>query len=139
MPSVYDLTDADCNEIETFSFDGKRLVCKIIKVCDGDTIKCVFEYNSRLYKMNFRLYGIDTCELRDKDIQKRELAYKAKERVEELIESVDKKIVDVECKKYDKYGRVLAVIHVPGRDDTLNDILLNEGLAVPYYGGKKQV
>lgn len=138
MTSLYELSVEDCACIETFSFNGKRLICKVINVIDGDTIKCVFEYSGNLYKMNFRLYGIDTCELRDDDKQKQSLGYKAKIRLDELIGSVYKQIVDLDCKQYDKYGRVLAVVHLPGIDNTLNDILLNEGLAVPYYGGKKQ-
>lgn len=137
MKSLQELTEEECKNIQTFSFNGKTLTCKIIKVCDGDTIKCVFDFNNNLYKMNIRLYGIDTCELRDKDEKKKELAYKAKQRVEEIINNVEKKIVNIECKHYDKYGRVLGIVHIPGNKETLNNILLNEGLAITYYGGKK--
>lgn len=135
--SVYDIVNTDIDNIPYFSFDGNVYECKIFKVIDGDSIKGIIYFNNNFYKINFRLYGIDTCELRDKDSEKKELAYKAKSRVEELINECTGNIVKIECKHDDKYGRILAIVHLPNRNDTLNNILLNEKFAKEYYGGTK--
>ena len=133
--SVHDITDID--NIPYFSFEGKTYECKIFKVIDGDSIKGIIYFNNNFYKINFRLYGIDTCELRDKDCEKKELAYKAKNRVEELINECTNNVVRIECKHNDKYGRILAIVHIPNKNKTLNDILIEENFAKVYYGGKK--
>ena len=106
---------------------------KIINVVDGDTVDAIIDlgfgvsFNTRL-----RLSGIDTMETNDKDATKKALGLKAKERVKELLTNKD---VTLQSFKEDKYGRYLAEIYV--NDIQVNQLLINEGLAVPYFGGTK--
>jgi len=106
---------------------------KIINVVDGDTVDAIIDlgfgvsFNTRL-----RLAGIDTMETNDKDAAKKALGLKAKERVKELLTNKD---VTLQSFKEDKYGRYLAEIYV--NDIQVNQSLINEGLAVPYFGGTK--
>jgi len=65
---------------------------------------------------------------------KKELGLKAKARVIELILNKD---VTLQSFKTDKYGRYLANIYLG--DINVNQLLITEGLAVPYFGGTKLV
>lgn len=123
-----------------FSFDGLETRAGIVKVYDGDTITAEFplphdqfKLVSPRYRWSCRIVGIDTPELRSKNRHVQEHAYKARDRVRELI-------LGQECKldlcDFDKYGRVLCSVTTPdGRD--LANILIDEGLALSYSGGKK--
>ena len=125
---------------EKFSLADHTVKAKIVKVYDGDSITAEFplphthfKLVSPDYRWTCRVVGIDTPELRSKDSRVRQHAYRARDRVRELI--MDKK-VDMELGGFDKYGRVLVSVQEPeGRD--LADLLIQEGLALSYSGGKK--
>lgn len=126
-----------------FSFEGFSDYVEVLNTLDGDTI-CVIvpislEFGNGknkkfgLYRLNIRLLGIDTCELKSKS----ELAFKAKDRLISLIDECEKKIF-LKLYNYDKYGRILGELFKDSTCDvSFNQILLNEGLAKPYFGGKK--
>jgi len=108
---------------------------RIIKVVDGDTVDCILDLGFNIaFNTRLRLNGIDTMETNDKDIVKKELGLKAKARVIELILNKD---VTLQSFKTDKYGRYLANIYLG--DINVNQLLITEGLAVPYFGGTKLV
>lgn len=139
-------------DYKPFSFEGLSDYVEVLSVLDGDTIcieipifmkfgKSKHEMNG-VYKFNIRLFGIDTCELKSKDLCEASLAKKAKCRLTELINECDNKIF-VKLLKYDKYGRILGEIYKNNPDEnnenqkSFNDILLDEGLAKSYFGGTK--
>jgi endonuclease YncB( thermonuclease family) len=96
-------------------------------VVDGDTIKAP-------YGVTYRLMGYDTPETRFARCDaERELGLAAKDRLEELLARGEVRVL--ESGKLDKYGRTLAELTVNGRD--VGDILIDEGLARPYQGGKR--
>jgi len=106
---------------------------KIINIVDGDTVDAVIDLGfGVMFNTRLRLNGIDTMETNDKDAAKKALGLKAKERVKELLTNKD---VALQSFKEDKYGRYLAEIYV--NDIQVNQLLINEGLAVPYFGGTK--
>jgi endonuclease YncB( thermonuclease family) len=115
---------------ETYPMNGLRFFLLAIAtyiVVDGDTIKAP-------YGVTYRLLGYDTPETRHaKCDAERDLGLAAKDRLEELLEQGEVKVL--ESGKEDRYGRSLASVTVNGRD--VGDILIREGLARPYEGGKR--
>lgn len=123
----------DANE---FTLEGKSDYCKVIDVYDGDTITIIFPFQGDYFKKKFRLYGIDTPEIRTKDLQEKEVAYKVKEYVTNKILN---KIVWIKFTDWDKYGRLMGYLYFKkDSEDTLNNLLIKEGFAYEYKGGSKK-
>jgi micrococcal nuclease len=107
---------------------------KVIKVVDGDTIDVKIDLGFAIFiDTRIRLASIDTMETNAKDPSVRAMGLKAKNYLEALILG---KTVTLETFKSDKYGRYLATVYLGGRSVNLQ--LIQEGLAVYYYGGKKE-
>lgn len=122
-----------------FSFDGEVHLAKVVDCYDGDTVKCVFKHNGKYQRFSVRMYGYDTPEMRPSTkIPKEERdsiiksAHEAKERLCELILN---KFVTLECKQFDKYGRLLGVLNID--DMCVNDKMVEEGHGKPYFGKTK--
>jgi len=124
---------------------------EVVRVVDGDTIIANVDVGFDMWKRcNIRLYGINTPETRTRDLEEKAMGYQAKDRLIELLEKNENKFI-LESKGLDKYGRSLGVIwtgyhEVETYADTsgmrpveisLNDILVQEGLAEEYFGGKR--
>jgi micrococcal nuclease len=124
---------------------------EVVRVVDGDTIIANVDVGFDMWKRcNIRLYGINTPETRTRDLEEKAMGYEAKDRLIELLEKNENKFI-LESKGLDKYGRSLGVIwtgyhEVETYADTsgmrpveisLNDILVQEGLAEEYFGGKR--
>lgn len=132
--------------VEKFSFEGLSQFAKVTKIIDGDTFWCAIPYPispvneaQQFVRICVRMAGIDTAEKRSEDEEERELAARAKERLIELIGP--ESIVYVEFGEADKYGRSLGTAFpvyadIPGRKP-INEILVEEQLAIPYAGGTK--
>jgi micrococcal nuclease len=139
--------------------DVREYQCELIKVVDGDTIDCYIDLGFNLKtKKRIRYMGIDTWESRTRDLDEKKRGLAAKARNKELLEAGVFKIVSHGT---GKFGRVLGEIFVDPvvvgehinecikNDDSeidldhdgwvsVNDILIEEGHAYPYYGGKKK-
>lgn len=105
----------------------------VVKVYDGDTITVVTKLQlegSPYYKFSIRLAGIDTPEIRGAD---KEAAIAARDA---LANKIMHKEVEITNIKTEKYGRLLADIHIDGLH--INQWLIQEGYAKPYFGGKKE-
>lgn len=102
---------------------------------DGDTLRTNQRPVEGLPPISIRVFGIDTPEIRGKCEFEANLARQAKDRVKELVGNSP---VKVYIYGWDKYGgRVVGdVILQSGQN--LGEILIKEGLAVPYNGGKKK-
>lgn len=108
-------------------------------VVDGDTVDMMVDKGFRSWQLDrFRLWGMDTPELRSSNPKEREHAKKAKKRVEDLI--LNKEVMIRSHKAPDKYGRWLTEIFFKVGDqwESLKDILIREGLAREYHGGKRK-
>jgi len=106
----------------------------LVKVVDGDTIDVDLDLGFGVWIRNqrCRLHGIDTPESRTRDLAEKKLGLEAKARLQELC--VGKFLIKSLGKG--KYGRILAIPY----DENGNDIcqmLVNEGHAIIYTGGKK--
>ena len=126
----------------------------LIKVLDGDTIDCYIDLGFDLkIKKRVRYMGIDTWESRTRDLEEKKKGLAAKARNKELLEAGTFKIVSYGT---GKFGRVLGEIFVSpdavgenavidesvdrNKDGlvSINDILIAEGHAYDYHGGKKK-
>lgn len=117
----------------TFPIKGGR----VIKVYDADTITIAAKLPyaaSPLYRLSVRLNGIDTPEMKGKDISEEEKSA-AKAAREFVYNLVFNKYVRLENVETEKYGRILADVYIG--DIHLNDLLLKERYAVKYDGGTK--
>ncbi len=118
----------------TFPIKGGR----VIKVYDADTItiasKLPYE-ESPLYRLSVRLNGIDTPEMKGKDVsaEEKEAAKLARDYVYNLVFN---KFVRLENIESEKYGRILADVYIG--DIHLNELLIKERYAVKYDGGTKR-
>lgn len=102
---------------------------KIIGVYDGDTVTAIVDLGFHIKKeIKIRLAGIDTPELRGAE---RPEGLVSKQRLSELI--LDKEVTLKTYKdKQEKYGRWLGDIYISNSEVSVNQILINEGLAIPY-------
>lgn len=112
---------------------------KVVRVIDGDTVTLDIDLGFGIVMTNttVRLYGVDTPELHSSNPEERATARRAKEILEHLLSS--KTVVVQTLKdKDDKYGRLLAVIKSAEDKVPVNQVLIELGLAKPYFGDKKQ-
>lgn len=104
---------------------------KIINIVDGDTVDMIVDLGFGTYvKDRFRLARIDTAELNSKDQAERILAQDAKNW---LLHVLNKEVIFKSIKK-DKYGRYLAELYLLNESESLNQQLLDLGLAKLYQG-----
>jgi len=107
----------------------------VIKVYDGDsiTIATQFQFNPNVwYRFSIRLNGIDTPEIKGSTDEEKQMAIKARDRLADLILHKEVQLKNI---SYEKYGRILADIHL--NSEYINEILLKERYAVPYQGKTK--
>lgn len=118
----------------TFPITGGQ----VIKVYDADTITIASKLpydESPLYRLSVRLNGIDTPEIKGKDISDDEKA-SAKVARDFVSNLVLHKYVRLENIQSEKYGRILADVYIDNVH--LNDLLIKERYAVVYNGGTKK-
>ena len=120
------------DSVKPFSLEGHEKIAKCTKCYDADTVHMVFDFDNRLTRWNCRLSGIDSAEIKSKDEEEKEFAIKSRDF---LKEKILEKIVKIKCDKFDKYGRLLITIFC--EDVNINELLLKEGYAYKYDGGKK--
>jgi len=138
-------TDYNTNEQMTVTALTETGFTAMIPKCyDGDT--CYTENLSfdgvplppLFQSMKIRLLGIDTPELSRAGCKlERCLALQAKDEMEHIVQSGDGRIASLLDCKIDKYGgRIVCDIQTQTGERASN-LILQTGLAVPYYGEKK--
>ncbi len=116
----------------TFPITGGQ----VIKVYDGDTItiasRLPFE-NSPMYRLQVRLNGIDSPEIKGKSEEEKTCAKRARDSLSSLILN---KYVRLENIQTEKYGRILADVYLDKVH--INSWMVDCRYAVSYDGGKKK-
>lgn len=106
---------------------------KINRVIDGDTVDLDIDLGfSITLKQRVRLLGIDAAETRTKDLDEKKKGIDARLWLEKELARKGDWII--ETKKDDKYGRILGTLYCVGDPNTINERMLNEGIASPYSG-----
>ena len=108
--------------------------CILERVVDGDTIDVTIDlgFNIYLKKQRVRLAEIDTPESRTRDLAEKKLGLEAKARLQELCGST----IKIQSLGRGKFGRILGIPYTEDGQD-ICQILIDEGHAVKYDGGKK--
>jgi endonuclease YncB( thermonuclease family) len=114
--------------------DFKNIV--YLRNYDGDTITVNIPNVPRLIgeAVSVRVRGLDTPEIKGKTHCEKTLAKSAKLLVTHLLSNSQIDLIDT---SRDKYFRILSNISFDGKDLSL--ALIENHLAVPYDGGKKEV
>jgi len=113
---------------------------KYIRVVDGDTVDLDIDLGLDIHhQIRVRLYGINTPELHSSDPEEQKKAKEAKRYLEYsllILPNLKSKdlIVKTVKDKTEKYGRYLAEIFTDNDPISVNQKLLDAGLAVPYFG-----
>lgn len=106
---------------------------EVIRVIDGDTVDVVIDLGFYLSaRKRIRFLEIDTYELRGGTDETKALARAAKDRLINLLDTLDAKIyIKTEMDDTGKYGRLLGRLYVIRDNDgfvyDINHILLEEG------------
>ena len=117
------------------------------RVVDGDSIILTIDagFDVLLSKQSVRLYGIDTAETRGGTPELKALGMLAKDYVSQMVPRGSDVLIRTHMDRKGKFGRILAELYLPEVSDTggfqdrsLNNILLDEMLAVQYYGHAKE-
>ena len=114
--------------------------CKLERVVDGDTCDALIDLGFNTWvKKRIRFKGVDTWECRTRDKEEKVKGLAAKAFTKDLLENSDNGKFALRSHGVGKYGRVLGELFVKGETKSVNDLLLENGHAYEYEGGKKKV
>ena len=104
---------------------------KIHRIIDGDTVDVDISlgFNITIFQ-RVRLKGINTAETKTKDLKEKAEGLLAKEWLEKELSKPGEWII--ETTKDDKYGRILGTLYLVGEPVTVNERMVNDGIARPY-------
>ena len=106
---------------------------KIVKIIDGDTIDVIINLGFYIsIKQRVRLKDIDAAEIRTLNLEEKTQGLIAKEWLKKELSREGEWVI--ETTKEDKYGRILGTLYCVGDSVTINEKMLNEGVAKPYLG-----
>ena len=116
----------------------------LVRVVDGDTIDAIIDLGFDVQvKKRIRLAGINAPESRTRNKVEKKLGLAAKERLIEILDGAAN-VFEIDSKELGKYGRVIGKIYInklAGKDVLtqvcINDMLVKEGHATEYDGGKR--
>ena len=116
---------------------------KLDRVIDGDTIDANIDLGFDIsVKKRIRFMGINTPESRTRDLEEKARGLAAKDRVKQLLEGCN--TIQLTSHGVGKYGRCLGELFVDMVDgqekltlESINELLIKEGHAVEYHGGKR--
>ena len=113
---------------------------KLVRVVDGDTADAMIDLGFNVWVKNrIRFMGVDAWESRTRNLEEKEKGLAAKAYVKDLLENSDEGKFVLKSYGVGKYGRVLADLFIKGHDKSINELLIENGHAYEYEGGKKKV
>lgn len=134
------LRNVNTDQVGKFTFEGTTRWVRVCNVYDGDTVTVVMIFKGTPYKFQLRMFGYDCPEMKpplSNPARQQEIAAAVAAK-ETLMVLVGDGIVKLECKGWDKYGRLLGTIYDrEGRN--INRVMVENGWGIPYMGKTKQV
>ena len=118
---------------------------KILKVIDGDTVDVDIDlgFGVVLTDERVRMMGIDTPESRTRDKIEKKFGLASKARLKEILGN--ETILQTQINRHGedmkgKFGRILGdfQVELDGETKLATQVLVEEGHAVPYFGGSKK-
>ena len=112
---------------------------KLLRVVDGDTADVMIDLGCDVWiKQRLRFKGVDTWEKRTRNKEEKVKGLAASAFTKKYLEMNEGKFT-IQSHGVGKYGRVLAEIFIDGEETSLNKLLIENGHAYVYEGGKKQI
>lgn len=106
-------------------------VKKFDRIIDGDTVDILIDVGFDItIKQRVRLLNIDAPETRTKDLEEKERGLEAKYWLEKELSREGEWVINTT--KDDKYGRILGELYLVGDPVTVNEKMINEGIAEVY-------
>ena len=106
-------------------------VKKINKIIDGDTVDLDIDLGFGVtLSHRVRLKDIDAAETRTLNLEEKEKGLAAKEWLKKELSREGEWII--ETTKEDKYGRILGTLYLVGDPVTVNERMINDGIAMRY-------
>ena len=107
------------------------------RVVDGDTVDVDIDlgFNTMLRKQRVRMVAIDTPESRTRDLEEKFYGKQSKYFLQDLL--LDNKVQLLSHDK-GKFGRILGELFIDGEEKSVNQTMIDNHHAVPYYGGNKE-
>lgn len=114
-----------------FQITGKYKA-KVVRVYDGDTIHCVLKLFGKWAKIKVRMYGYNSPELRpSKKLLNRDIIIQKAGMARDILkEKLLNKIIDIECIKFDDFGRVLGKVYCD--EICVNQWMLDNDYGIPF-------
>lgn len=118
--------------------------CIVKNIVDGDTVDVDIDlgFDVWLNNQRVRLYGIDTPESRTRDSEEKKYGKLASEYVAKYLEVGKPAVLKTHKDDKGKFGRILGefLVHDSQTNElrSLNEMLVENHLAVEYYGQSKQ-
>ena len=104
----------------------------MIRVIDGDTIEALIDLGFEIaIRKTIRLHGINAPETRGGLKKEKEAGLRSKERLKELLEASNGDFILI-SHGVGKFGRCLGELYIKEHETSLNQQLINEGLAEEY-------
>ena len=113
----------------------------VLKVVDGDTIDASIDlgFDISLSK-RIRLAGIDSPESRTTNLKEKALGLESKEWLKKALEGAKDILIKTEKPdSTEKYGRIIGHLFINDQETSLNNQMIDEGYALAYEGGKKDM
>jgi len=107
---------------------------EVVRVVDGDTVDLRVDVGFKCsFNDRFRLEGIDAPESRTRDLIEKKAGLAAKDFLSDYLPVG--RTITVKTGKPGKYGRWIATLYRDGVN--VNQLMVKEGHARPYDGGKR--
>ena len=120
--------------------DKHNYSAKLMRVVDGDTCDAMIDLGFDTWvKKRIRFYGVDTWESRTRNLEEKKKGLAAKEFVKDLLENSDDGKFSIISHGRGKYGRVLGELFVKVHEQSVNELLKENGHAYEYHGEKKKL
>tara|TARA_R100000805_G_C3576645_1_gene81408 strand:- start:130 stop:516 length:387 start_codon:yes stop_codon:yes gene_type:complete len=114
--------------------------CKLVRVVDGDTCDAMIDLGFDTWvKKRIRFMGVDTWESRTRNKEEKVKGLAAKAFTKDILENSDDGKFSIISYGVGKYGRVLGELFVKGKEQSVNELLKENGHAYEYHGEKKKV
>ena len=112
---------------------------KVTRVVDGDTVDGLIDLGFNTFvKKRIRLYGINAPETRTRDAEEKKKGIECKKRLSDIIEDQENEVI-LKSHGVGKFGRCLGELFIELENEAvnLNQLLISEGHATEYFGGKR--
>lgn len=108
----------------------------VTRVVDGDTVDVDIDlgFGMTYKKQRVRMMGIDTPESRTRNLEEKFYGKQSKYHLEGILENKNVKLVSHDK---GKFGRILGELFIDDNEISVNQQMINDYHAVPYFGQSK--